>query len=657
MVAGQSPATRNTKKYMSLIVAENLSKSWSEVAVLKNVKLTLAPLQRVGLVGPNGQGKTTLLRILADLEPPTDGHLQRKGDLRLGYLPQDPPALEGESLRQALLSVFDDLRQIEAEMHQLAHELESRSDERKLARYGNLSHEFEVRDGYTYAQRVEQVLVGLRFDPELWDRPLSTLSGGQRTRAYLAKLLLQDPEVLLLDEPTNHLDYEAVEWMEEWLRSFNGSLVVVSHDRYFLDRVTTVTWEISDATLESYKGNYTEYLAQREERFKERMRRWQAQQEYIRETEDFIRRFMAGQRTKEAQGRQTRLERFMRTEAIPQPREHPRINVRFRAGDRTGDMVLRLTDVQAGYSADKPLVHVEELEIQRGRRIAVVGPNGCGKTTLVRTILGQLPALSGEVRMGANVQPGYLSQTHAELSPDDQAFGAVMQIDPSMGEQRARNMLGGLLLSGDDAMKPIRQLSGGQRSRVALAKLILKRPNLLVMDEPTNHLDILSQEVLQEVLSDFDGTILFVSHDRYLIHALATDIWAIHDGLITPLVGDWDRYLEWRDKKLADDPAAQPKADRQQRIEAHEQRKEDQRQRRQKSNELRKTQRRFEEVEKQIHQLEARLEEINEQLSTASAAGDLKRIEELGLAYTADQKQLQILYTEWEQLGAMLEEA
>jgi ATP-binding cassette subfamily F protein 3 len=641
---------------MSLIVAENLSKSFSEVDVLKNVRLTLGPLQRVGLVGPNGQGKTTLLRICAGLEAPTDGHLQRKGNLRIGYLPQDPPALQGESLKEALLSVFDDLRRLEREMHGLAGELETDHDERKLARYGDLSHEFETRGGYSYTQRIEQVLEGLRFDPELWDRPLSKLSGGQRTRAYLAKLLLQDPEVLLLDEPTNHLDYEAVEWLEEWLRAFHGSLVVVSHDRYFLDRVTTATWEISDATLECYKGAYTEYLAQREDRFKERMRRWEAQQQYIRETEDFIRRFMAGQRTKEAQGRQTRLERFLRTEAIPQPREHPRINVRFRAGDRTGDLVLRLTDVQAGYSPDKPLVRIEELEITRSRRIAIVGPNGCGKTTLVRTILGELPALSGDVRLGANVQPGYLSQTHAELDPDEQAFGAVLRIDPSMGEQRARNMLGGLLISGDDALKKIRELSGGQRSRVALARLILQRPNLLVMDEPTNHLDILSQEVLQDVLSDFGGTILFVSHDRYLIHALATDIWAIHDETITPLVGDWDRYLEWRDKQLVADPAVQPRPDKQQRREAHLQRREQQKQRRKQANELRKTQRRFEDVEKRIHKLEEKLEELNEQISLASAEGDMQRIEELGLVYKEEKTQLQILYTEWEQLGADLEE-
>ncbi|MBN1555955.1 MAG: ABC-F family ATP-binding cassette domain-containing protein [Phycisphaerae bacterium] len=642
---------------MSLIVAENLSKSFSEVAVLRNVKLTLAPLRRVGLVGPNGQGKTTLLRILAGLEPPTDGHLQRKSDLRIGYLPQDPPALEGESLREALLSVFDDLRRLERDMHALAHELETDSDDRKLARYGDLSHEFETRGGYSYAQRVEQVLEGLRFETESWDRPLAKLSGGQRTRAYLAKLLLQDPEVLLLDEPTNHLDYEAVEWLEEWLRAFHGSLVVVSHDRWFLDRVTTATWEVSDATLECYKGAYTDYLAQREERFKERMRRWEAQQQYIRETEDFIRRFIAGQRTKEAQGRQTRLERFLRTEAIAQPREHPRINVRFRAGDRAGDIVLRITDLRAGYAPDKPLVTVEELEILRGRRIAVVGPNGAGKTTLVRTILGQLPALAGEIKLGSNVQPGYLSQTHAELDPDDQAFGAVLRIDPAIGEQRARNVLGSLLLTGDDSLKKIRELSGGQRSRVALARLIFQRPNLLVMDEPTNHLDILSQEVLQDVLSDFDGTILFVSHDRYLIHALATDIWAIHDGTITPLVGDWDRYLEWRDKKRAADPATQPKPDKQQRREAQQQRKEDQKERRKQANELKKTQRRFDEVETQIHQLEAKLEDLNEQISHASGEGDMKQIEELGHAYTAEKTQLQTLYKEWEQLGAALEDS
>jgi ATP-binding cassette subfamily F protein 3 len=642
---------------MSLIVAESITKSWSEKDVLKNVSVTLAPQERVGLVGPNGEGKTTLIRILAGLEPPTDGLLQRKADLRIGYLPQDPPALEGSTLRQAMLDVFAPLREIERQMHELAHRMEGSADQRDLARYGELLHAFEIGGGYAYVNRIEQVLAGLRFTPKCWDSPLSELSGGQRTRAYLAKLLLLEPEVLLLDEPTNHLDYEAVEWMEEWLQTFPGALVVVSHDRYFLDRATTRTWELSGGGLECYKGNYTQYVAQREQRFTERMRRWEAQQEFIRDTEEFVRRFIAGQRSKEAQGRRTRLERFLKTEAIPRPVEHARIHVRFKVDQRTGDFVLRLADLQAGYVAGAPLVGIEKLDIQRGQRVAVVGPNGCGKTTLLRTILGQISALSGEVRLGANVQIGYLSQTHAELSPDIMAVEAVRQADPSLSEERARTLLGSLLLKEDDAFKTIRQLSGGQRSRVVLARLMLQHANVLVMDEPTNHLDILSQEVLQDVLSDFDGTVLFVSHDRYLIQALATHIWAMHEGTITPLKGDWEHYLQWRGRQMELSAPAEDEenAEKLQRRQDYQEHREQQKESRRKSNELRKLQRRLEEVEKLIHPLEESLKLLNEQISQASTAGDLAMIEKLGQDFTTRNNQLRELYLEWEQLGAAIE--
>ncbi|MCE5326220.1 MAG: ABC-F family ATP-binding cassette domain-containing protein [Planctomycetaceae bacterium] len=643
---------------MSLITSNAVSKSWSDVDVLTNVHVSLAPQERVGLVGPNGQGKTTLVRILAGLEPPTEGTIDRKSGLRIGYLPQDPPALEGATLHEAMLAVFADLHRLEAEVHRLAGEIEGSDDEALMARYGRLQHEFEVRGGYTYSRKIEQVLTGLSFERDVWERPLATLSGGQRTRAYLGRLLLEDPDVLLLDEPTNHLDYQTVEWLEEYLQSFAGAVIVVSHDRYFLDRVTTRTWEVSGAAVECYRGNYSHYLTQRDERFKERSRRWQAQQEFIAETEDFIRRFLAGQRSKEAKGRRTRLERFMKTEAIPKPREHQHISVRFNPGVRTGDFVLHMVDLKAGYDAAAPLVHVEKLDIQRGQRVAIVGPNGCGKTTLLRTILGQLPALAGQARLGAGVKVGYLSQTHAELVPDMTAVDAVRQGNSLVSEYKARSLLGGLLMGEEDAFKRIDQLSGGQRSRVVLARLMLAEANVLVMDEPTNHLDILSQEVLQDVLSEFDGTVIFVSHDRYLIQALASHIWAMHDGVITELKGDWNKYLAWRDKVETAGPAGATQGDaaKSERIEQYDQRREQEKQRRKAANEIKKIQRQFEQTETRIHALEDKLKTMSEEISAASASGDMERVRTLGADYACGDSELRGLYAQWEQMGAALEE-
>ncbi|MCD4824668.1 MAG: ABC-F family ATP-binding cassette domain-containing protein [Phycisphaerae bacterium] len=645
---------------MSLVIAEHVTLAFGTLEVLRNVSFRLGESDRVGLVGPNGEGKTTLLRIIGGRLEPTSGQVHRSSGLRIGYLPQDPPTPAGETIFDAMLEVFADLRQMEQDIHTMAGQLGDRDqpDEKLLERYGQLQTQFEDLGGYEYHTRIEQVLTGLGFARGMWDQPLGQLSGGQRTRAYLATLLLGEPDVLMLDEPTNHLDLDSVEWLEGWLRSYRKALVVVSHDRYFLDSVTTATWEIDHGSLETYRGAYHEYLPKRTERLTQRQSQWQAQQEYIAKTQEFIARHIAGQRTKEAQGRRTRLERFMRDEAIPRPPEQATIGLSLAARKRTGDIVLQAGDLAVGYAAGQPLVVAPRLEVLRGQRIAIVGANGIGKTTLLRTLLGQLDLLGGEVRLGANVEAGYLSQTHAELESGTAVLDAIMA-GGLCKEQQARNVLGSLLLRGDDVYKPIEQISGGQRSRVILARLMVQNANLLMLDEPTNHLDIPSTEILQKALGEFEGSVIFVSHDRYLIQAVATDVWIISGdpaaerGNVLQLAGGWEAYLQWRNEKTARPATAGSNAVPGEKT--AEQRKTDYRQSRKQANLLQRLKRRHEELEVEIQQAEEQLAALNDAISAAGEVGDMKKIEHLGLEYQQKDTHLKTLWDEWEHVGGELE--
>ena len=610
--------------------------------------MRLAAADRIGVVGPNGQGKTTLLRIIGDLLEPTSGQIHRRRGLRTGYLPQDPPALGGATVHDAMLEVFADLQVLEERLSELAGAMAG--DPADAKRYADAQHEFETRGGYDYARRIEQVLDGLAFPRDLWDRPLNQLSGGQRTRAYLAALLLKDPDVLMLDEPTNHLDLDCIEWLEYWLRSFGGALLAVSHDRYFLDNATTTTWDVSFSAVETYRGSYSTFIAKRDQRYTERLARWQGQQDTIARTQDFIDRNIAGQRTKEAQGRRTRLERFIRDEAVSKPRAPQDIHLAIPPGPRTGDMVLRATDLAVGYAADEPLIAVERLDIERGQRIAIVGGNGVGKTTLIRTLLGDLAPLAGAVELGANVRPGYVSQTHAEIDPDVTALHAVQTATLGCTLERARSVLGSLLLGGDDGVKKVSELSGGQRSRVVMARLAVTGANLLVLDEPTNHLDIPSTEIMQEALQKFDGTVIFVSHDRYLVQAAATHIWAIEAGQLRTILGGWEAYLQWRAaaRQAAAAPAQPDRSDKTARMA-------DYRQARKQANLLQRLQRRHEQLENEIDIVEKALAELNDAISTAGEAGDIALIEELGAQYQQTASRLKTLWDEWEHVGEQLE--
>ena len=630
-----------------MVVGEKVSVLFGAQEVLRGVSFRIARGERIGLVGANGEGKTTVLKAIAGLLEPTSGKVHRQKGVKVGYLPQEPPALEGELLHDAMLAAFEEVRALEAQLARLAEKMGGTGEE-AVAQYGELETRFEALGGYSYHRRIEEVLTGLGFGRERWERPLTELSGGQLTRAYLARILLEDPELLLMDEPTNHLDMDSVEWLEGWLSQFSGALLVVSHDRYFLEKVTASTWEVDAGALETYHASYGGYAAQRAERAAERIKRWKAQQDHIENTREFIRIHIAGQRTKEAKGRRKRLERFIRDEAIERPRTAGTINISLAPLHQSGRMVFLAENIDAGYEPGRPIVSARRLEIQRGDRVAILGANGSGKTTLLRTLLSQLAPLSGTVRRGSKVDFGYLSQAHANLDEASTAVGAVLEARPGATEQEARSVLGGLLLSGDDAFKRIGALSGGERSRVILAQLAIQDANVLMLDEPTNHLDIPSTEILQELLAGFDGTLVFVSHDRYLVERVATLVWAVDSGRLHVLHGGWREYLEWKAASAVKGRA--PGADAAGGLDSRA----DFEARRRRSNELARLRREHERIEREIEAAEAELERLQADITDAGEAGDVRRVEEMGLRYHERERGLQDLWRDWENFESKL---
>ncbi len=665
---------------MSVLIGNDLSKRFGPLDVFQGVDLRVEKGDRIGLVGPNGEGKTTLLRLLAGLDAPSDGVLSRMRGLTIGYLPQDPPPVGDATLWDDVASQFDHLRHQAEALHRLEERMADPAGyEAALAEYGPRQAAFEAAGGYQWELRMRQVLTGLGFPPAEHHMPLAHLSGGQRTRGLLARLILQEPDLLLMDEPTNHLDLHATEWLEQTLLQWNGSMVVVSHDRYFLDRVATRIWELASQRLEVYRDNYSHYVQQRAERRERQRKEWQRQQQVIAKEEDFIRRNIAGQNTKQAQGRRTRLERMIKEDGLLElPREQRAIRLHMDARLRSGNIVLRTVDLAVGYRAqagqpsrredisgghefiasrqpvtpqDTLLFRSEDLELKRGERAALLGPNGAGKSTFLKTLLGQTPPLEGRLRIGASVQVGYLAQAHSELRPDITALDAILEKAPRMEIGEARGLLGRFLFSGDDAYKRIEVLSGGQRSRIALARLTLQGANLLVLDEPTNHLDITSQEVLEDVLTGFPGTVLLVTHDRYLVDAVATQVWMIDDAELRAYAGNYSAYLAAKAEEEAAAAAAAaasngagPVTDAQ----VHRERaKEERRQRKQIEARAAEADRLAELVEA----MEQRLAGLGEELSQASAAQDTRRVEALGREYQAVDERLHQLMEEWAEMA------
>ena len=534
---------------MAIITLSGVTKSYAGHEVLRGVDLQIEPKEHIALVGANGAGKSTLLRIISGREHPDDGSMQRHRRVSIGYLAQEASFQSRHTLRDALLEAFAGLRQQQAQLRELEAELAAAGSNpaawspETLERYTELMERFEQHGGYNYEQRLEQVLTGLGFARDQWDRPARELSGGQRTRAHLGRLLLEEPDVLLLDEPTNHLDLSTTEWLENFLIAWPQTLFVVSHDRYFLDRVTKRTIEIVDGKIESYPAAYTRFLELRDERYSRRHKEFVAQQETIAKTEDFIRRFRAGQRAREARGRQTRLDRVERLAEVPR---EDRLHFDLESGPASGHVVLATTRLRIGFK-DKQLLRVANTQVLRGAKIALLGPNGCGKSTLLRTLVEELAPLGGAFEWGHNVVLGYYAQAHEGLDPKRTALQEIMDARP-MSEDAARSFLARFLFTGEDAFKHVGNLSGGERSRVALAKLTLQPSNMLLLDEPTNHLDIAAREVLEEVLREYDGTVIMVSHDRYFISAVADQIWAVEDDIVRVYEAGYAEYLTLREQ-------------------------------------------------------------------------------------------------------------
>jgi len=669
---------------MSLITVSSLSKSFGAEDLFSGVTFAVAKGARLALVGPNGIGKTTLLRILIGQEEPSGGTVTRAKSLRIGYLSQEADFELQGVLWDVCLEPFADLIRMQGEVEKLESEMSDPvKREQALVRYGSVQHEFERRGGYVYQVRIKQVLTGLGFDDSDFHMSLDHLSGGQRTRAHLARLLLSNPDLLLLDEPTNHLDIKAVEWLEGYLTQWEGAAIIVSHDRYFLDHACNALLEMAISGSEYYRGNYSTYLQEREIRWNHRFEIFESEKEKLLKEVEYIKKNISGQNTLQAKGKLKRLSRVVqaieqvgmdaavntnwsqlnvetttspfsveeaerRVRSLRPPRRvTPDLHLHLRSTSRSGDLVIRTKDLKVGYPPEdglpeKFLFSAPDIELRRLDCAALIGPNGAGKSTFLKTILGSLAPLAGEVILGASLQVGYFAQAHEGLDPNKTILEEIMAASHGMLPYQGREYLGKYLFSGDDAFKLVSMLSGGERGRLALAKLALQDTNLLLLDEPTNHLDITSQEVLQAVLDSYEGTILLVSHDRYLIDALATQIWEVNpdESKMIAFNGTYSQMKEEREKleelrrlqTLEDAPAQKPR-----RRESSHSAKEERRKLAQ-----------VQELENTIAELEAKLASLSSQLESPFVKPD--EVRKIGTEYERVQKEMDGKLGEWENL-------
>ena len=660
-----------------LLQTQNVTRRFGGEELFSGVTLEIKERARIGLVGRNGAGKSTLLKILADIEPPDEGRVMRKKNLTTGFLDQHGGLESSRTIFEEMVEIFRPVLNIEKQLRQLELEMADadQSDQTAfqeiLNEYNKLQEEFERRNGYGYRSEIKMVLHGFKFFEEDYDQPISYLSGGQKTRLSLAKLLLQKKELLILDEPTNHLDIETLSWLESYLLGYDGSLVIVSHDRYFLDKLTTETYELSYGRMHYFNGNYSKYLEQKALDIEKQTKDFNKQQKEIAEMEEFVARNLArASTTRRAQSRRKQLEKIDR---IDKPMGDERsAYFSFSPKRQSGNIVIQSSDLAIGYADGDPLSEGIDLDVRKGDVVALIGPNGIGKSTLLRTLVEQIDPIRGEIKYGTKVDIGYYEQEQENLNPSNSVLNEVWDDHPLMTEESVRTFLGSFLFTGADVEKSISALSGGERARVSIAKLALNHDNFLVLDEPTNHLDIDSKEVLENALIDFEGTLLFVSHDRYFINRLATKVLEIGPEGTTLYLGDYDYYLHKKEEQYEQELAA-----KQAELEKSGKTSEGQNDsninrnnswsdRKEIKRQTRRIERGIESTEKAIAETETALEKITQEMNDISnsdqviqqgmSAEDGKRLNDLSKQFDDKNGELEQLFEDWEKWHEELEE-
>ena len=609
---------------MIILQANKIERSFAGEVLFDNINLQVDERDRIALVGKNGAGKSTLLKILVGEEEPTSGEINKKKDISLSYLAQDSRFESENTIYDEMLHVFDDLRRTEKQLRQMELEMGEKSGEdlnKLMSDYDRLSENFRQAGGFTYEADIRAILNGFKFDESMWQMKIAELSGGQNTRLALAKMLLEKPNLLVLDEPTNHLDIETIAWLENYLVNYSGALIIVSHDRYFLDKVATITLDLTKHSLDRYVGNYSRFVELKEQKLATEAKNYEKQQKEIAALEDFVNRnLVRASTTKRAQSRRKQLEKMERLDKPEAGKKSA--NMTFQSEKTSGNVVLTVENGAVGYDGEV-LSQPINLDLRKMNAVAIVGPNGIGKSTFIKSIVDQIPFIKGEKRFGANVEVGYYDQTQSKLTASNTVLDELWNDFKLTPEVEIRNRLGAFLFSGDDVKKSVGMLSGGEKARLLLAKLSMENNNFLILDEPTNHLDIDSKEVLENALIDFDGTLLFVSHDRYFINRVATHVLELSENGSTLYLGDYDYYV---DKKAEmeinqmEEASTSNQAKESSPVNDYQAQKESQK-------EVRKLMRQIENLEAEIEELESQSQAISEQMLETNDAGKLMELQ------------------------------
>lgn len=609
---------------MIILQANKIERSFAGEVLFDNINLQVDERDRIALVGKNGAGKSTLLKILVGEEEPTSGEINKKKDISLSYLAQDSRFESENTIYDEMLYVFDDLRRTEKQLRQMELEMGEKSGEdlnKLMSDYDRLSENFRQAGGFTYEADIRAILNGFKFDESMWQMKIAELSGGQNTRLALAKMLLEKPNLLVLDEPTNHLDIETIAWLENYLVNYSGSLIIVSHDRYFLDKVATITLDLTKHSLDRYVGNYSRFVELKEQKLATEVKNYEKQQKEIAALEDFVNRnLVRASTTKRAQSRRKQLEKMERLDKPEAGKKSA--NMTFQSEKTSGNVVLTVENAAIGYDGEV-LSQPINLDLRKMNAVAIVGPNGIGKSTFIKSIVDQIPFIKGEKRFGANVEVGYYDQTQSKLTPSNTVLDELWNDFKLTPEVEIRNRLGAFLFSGDDVKKSVGMLSGGEKARLLLAKLSMENNNFLILDEPTNHLDIDSKEVLENALIDFDGTLLFVSHDRYFINRVATHVLELSENGSTLYLGDYDYYVDKKaemEVSLAEEASTSNQAKESSPVNDYQAQKESQK-------EVRKLMRQIENLEAEIEELESQSQAISEQMLETNDADKLMELQ------------------------------